>query len=108
MARFWITAPAVSPARNRAFRCRDTKSSCDTEQDVPVSVTMKDVADIVSRLGGREAVADRFAVTPKAVEMWETRGAIPGRWHVPMLMWADEAGVSLSVADFAPLAEARA
>lgn len=69
---------------------------------------MTDVATIVSRLGGREAVAGRFALTPKAVEMWETRGAIPGRWHIPMLVWAGESGIQLSMADFAELAEARA
>lgn len=108
MRRFWIAPPRVSPGWNPEFWRRCTKSSCDPEQDVPVSVTMTDVADIVSRLGGREAVADRFGLTPKAVEMWETRGAIPGRWHIPMLIWAGEADVRLSMGDFAPLAEARA
>lgn len=72
---------------------------------MPLCRSMTDVANIVSRFGGREVVADRFKLTPKAVEMWERRGAIPGSRHIPLLTWASESGISLSLQDLASEAE---
>jgi hypothetical protein len=60
---------------------------------------MRDVSEIVTALGGAAIVAPRFGLSIKAVEMWERRGGIPGRWHLPILMLAAEKEVPLSPSD---------
>lgn len=60
---------------------------------------MTDRLEIVDRLGGPEALAARFCISVKAIEMWARRGGIPGRWHIPMLLLAGELGVPLSLDD---------
>lgn len=58
---------------------------------------MSGPSDIVDRLGGPDVVARRFGISLKAIDMWGQRGGVPGRWHIPMLMMADELGVPLSM-----------
>jgi hypothetical protein len=58
---------------------------------------MSDTASIVERLGGPVLLSDRFKISRKAVEMWVCRGNIPGRWHVPLLMLAEERRVVLGM-----------
>lgn len=67
---------------------------------------MTDVTTLVSRFGGEKAVAERFGLTVKAVEQWVARGGIPGRWHIALLLWAEEAGVPLSMSDLSEEAAA--
>lgn len=63
---------------------------------------MTAVSDIVDRLGGAEALAARFSISRKAIEMWERRGGVPGRWHVSMLVMAREQGIRLTPEELAP------
>ena len=60
---------------------------------------MTDVSVLIERFGGAKAVAARFDLTAKAVEMWVNRGGIPGRWHIPLLRWASEIGAPLEMSD---------
>jgi hypothetical protein len=63
---------------------------------------MSTPSEIVARFGGPEIVASRFGLSRKAVEVWALpdRG-IPGKWHIPMLLWASELGVPLSMDELA-------
>lgn len=72
---------------------------------MPFLPLMSGPTDIVKRLGGPEVLADRFGVSLKAIEMWERRNGIPGKWHVPMLLLAAERGVSLSLDELASAPE---
>lgn len=54
------------------------------------------VDSLIARLGGEEAIAARFGLTPKAVWQWANRGQIPGRWHLPLLAFARESEVPLT------------
>ena len=73
---------------------------------------MTDVPALIARFGGVKAVASRFGLTRKSVEQWESREGIPGKWHIPLLLWAAEIEVPLSVDDLssrpAEAAEVRA
>lgn len=57
------------------------------------------VSEIVSRLGGEEAIAEGLdgVITPKAVEQWWRRGRIPPERDFDLLNFAKRAGVSLSL-----------
>lgn len=66
---------------------------------------MNAVSSIISRVGGREFLATRFRLGFKAVEQWEKRGSIPGRWHIPLMLLADERGVSLSKEELADVSK---
>ena len=58
---------------------------------------MDGVVSIIERLGGRSALSGEFPeLSEKAVFMWERRGGIPGKWHLPLLRFARERGVELS------------
>lgn len=59
------------------------------------------VEEIVGRFAskdesGREILAERFGLTPKAVEQWIRRNRVPGLWHLPLLDEARRRDVSLS------------
>jgi len=71
---------------------------------------MTEVPTLIARFGGAKAIADRFGLTVKAVEQWENREGIPGKWHIPLLLWAAEIKVPLSMADLSSreVVEARA
>jgi hypothetical protein len=58
---------------------------------------MSDTASIVERLGGPVLLSDRFKISLKAIEMWDRRGGIPSRWHIPILMLAKERRVALGM-----------
>ena len=58
---------------------------------------MTNVASIIERLGGRSALSGTFPdLTEKAVFMWERRGGVPGKWHLPLLRLARERNIELS------------
>lgn len=61
------------------------------------SAAMSATSSIIERLGGAEQLASKFKVSKKAVEMWERRGTIPGRWHIALLLLAEERRVALSM-----------
>lgn len=57
---------------------------------------MAEIATIVERLGGAEALAARFNITLKAIEMWEKRG-VPRTRAVELLLLAKERRVKLTI-----------
>jgi hypothetical protein len=63
---------------------------------VPISPAMDAASSIIARLGGPVELAGRFGISPKAIEMWERRSRIPGKWHLELLKFAAERGVKLS------------
>ena len=64
---------------------------------MPPFVPMEAVVSIIERLGGRSALSGEFPeLSEKAVFMWERRGGVPGKWHLPLLRLARERGVELS------------
>lgn len=63
---------------------------------------------MIARFGGPKAIAERFGLTVKAIEQWEAREGIPGKWHIPLLVWAAEIDAPLSMSDLSAEVEARA
>ena len=64
---------------------------------MPPSAPMDGIVSIIERLGGRSALSGEFPeLSEKAVFMWERRGGIPGKWHLPLMRLAREQGVELS------------
>lgn len=69
---------------------------------------MTEVPTLIARFGGAKAIAERFGLTVKAVEQWENREGIPGKWHIPLLLWAAEIDVPLSVDDLSSVEQIEA
>lgn len=59
---------------------------------------------IISRFGGKRAIAALLNVSPDAVKQWKQRGDIPGKWHLTLLKLARERGIDLSSADLIRMA----
>lgn len=64
---------------------------------------------IIDKLGGRAAVAEGLkrthtgrssVVTPKAIGMWVSRGAIPGYAVIQLMTLAKEKRLAVSASDF--------
>lgn len=68
---------------------------------------MKDVATIISALGGPTAVANALDLAPQVVSNWPYRGAIPFERHTALLRLADEKGVALSRSALEQISKAR-
>lgn len=64
--------------------------SIDWVRNVLMSSFDPIVSGIVESLGGRIAIAEALGLTPKAVELWERRGRVPGDWHLLLEEMAEE------------------
>lgn len=63
---------------------------------------LENVRDVVGALGGPTALArklERFGkIEPNAISMWCARGAVPGRWHLPLIQIATGEGMQIPFA----------
>lgn len=59
---------------------------------------------IIAKFGGQSALADALHTKQSTVQYWAKIGAIPAKWHTQIAGAAVDRGVSISPAEFSPLA----
>lgn len=57
---------------------------------------------IISRFGGQTALAEVLHTKQSTVQYWAKRGAIPSKWHKPLIEAAVRRGISVSPGEFSP------
>ena len=75
-------------------RAAPTRYTSTTHYDI------KTVTGLVDALGGEDAVAKEFGVTPEAVRGWEISGHIPNGWHLDLLVKVFALGKTISPSVF--------
>jgi hypothetical protein len=59
---------------------------------------------IIAKFGGQSALASALSTKQSTVQYWTKKGNIPQKWHADIMKAAVDRGVSLSSAEFAPIA----
>jgi hypothetical protein len=59
---------------------------------------------IISRFGGQSALAEALHTKQSTVQYWAKTGAIPAKWHRPIVEAAVRRGINVSAGDFSPIA----
>lgn len=60
---------------------------------------------IISRFGGQTALAEILHTKQSTVQYWAKKGAIPAKWHKPIVEAAVRRGIQVAPAEFSPAAE---
>lgn len=55
---------------------------------------------VIGKFGGQSALARVLGKGPSTVQHWAKAGAIPAKWHAPLLALARERGIDLAPSDF--------
>jgi len=86
--------PKADHAINTFERAAPTRHTSTTHYDI------KTVTGLVDALGGEDAVAKEFGVTPQSVRAWGISGHIPPGWHLHLLVKVFALGKTISPAVF--------
>ncbi len=81
-------------ALNTSECAAPTRHTSATHYDI------KTVTGLIDALGGQDAVAKEFGVTPQSVRAWEINGCIPPGWHLHLLVKMFALGKTISPSVF--------
>ena len=73
--------PKANSALITSERAAPTRYTSATHYDI------KTATGLVDALGGEDAVAKEFGVTPQSVRAWGISGHIPNGWHLRLFAW---------------------